>query len=344
MARIDGGRSPMLGGFTLIELLVVMGVVAILIALLLPAVQSAREAARRAKCCNNLKQIGLALHHYHSTHRVLPFGCGVDHDSVQSSLGTLNDRRYSAHSQLLPYLELGAVYRGIDFRVAPFHPFVNAAMGNPAVYQAPEQAIVNGRGAVAKIDVFLCPSDVDRLQSPWGHNNYRACNGGTWTPRTGNGMFTQRRCLAFAHVLDGLSNTAMFSERAKGSWNPGSYDPKGDLFDISGVWTEPAFRTACKGMTPEESSLFAFDVDGGQTWLEGNMNWTGYNHLLSPNRIACKNGLTWDGVAMPASSRHAGGVNVTFGDGSVRFVSETVDEEQWRATATIASSDRGMSF
>jgi type II secretory pathway pseudopilin PulG len=112
-------------GITLVELLVIMAIVAVLAALLLPAVQMAREASRRATCNSHLRQIGAALQNYHQTHGKLPFGIGSDDDGAVASLGTLNARRYSAQSQILPFLELNNVFELIDFRVAPFHPFAN---------------------------------------------------------------------------------------------------------------------------------------------------------------------------------------------------------------------------
>lgn len=336
MASSNGSvRSAM----TLIELLVVIAIVGVLVALLFPAVQMARESVRRAQCANNLKQIGLALHAYHDTHRVLPFGCGADRDRVTSSIGDADDRRYSAHSQLLPFLEQRPVHALIDFRVAPFHPYGNAAMGRPEVYADPETLVVNGAAAVIEIAVFLCPSDGNRLESPWGPNNYRSCNGSTWSGRSGDGMFGQYSRISFADIKDGLSQTAAFSERVKGSWTHDWFDPLGDLADLAGIWTEETFRSACAMLTPQNAGTYPQNADGGQTWLEGNMNWTRYNHLLPPNRVACKNGLTWDGVAMPASSRHVRGVNVVFGDGAVRFVADNVDQAVWAALGTIAGAE-----
>jgi len=342
----DDPRTPVLRrfrpprrAFTLIEMLTVIAIIGILVALLLPAVQMAREAARRARCKNHLKQIGVALHNYHTAHRVLPFGCGPDRDFWISSLGTPDDRRYSAHSQLLPYLEQENVYRAIDFMVATFHPYVNAAMGHPEVYESPDLAI-NGPAAVTKIGVFVCPSDIDRQKSPWGPTNYRSCNGSGWSGRAGNGMFGQNSRTRFADVQDGLSNTAMFSERVRGTWDHGVYDSLADLHDLGGVWTEDAFRQACRALTPEAAQAYHQDIDGGQTWLEGNMNWTRYNHMVPPNKISCKNGLTWDGAAVAASSRHPGIVNLLLGDGSVRPVGETIDDETWRALGTRAQGEQ----
>ncbi len=326
-------------GFTLIELLVVIAIIGLLVAVLLPAVQAARETVRRMKCSNNLKQIGLALHSYHDSMSVLPYGVGPDHDGVISTLGTLRDRRYAAQSMILPFLELRSVYDRIDFDVAPFHPFINAATGDPSVMAAHGKNVVNGEAAKTRIGVYLCPSDLDRLGSLWGHNNYRMCNGGNWSGRTGNGMFGQAKSVRFAAVTDGLSQTAMVSERAKGTWDKHVFDERSDLYDLTGIWTEAHFRTACDALTPIAAAAYNQDVESGQTWLAGNMNWTRYNHVLPPNQISCKNGFTWDGVILSASSRHHGGVNVLLGDGSVRFVAETVDADLWRGLGTIAGGD-----
>lgn len=326
-------------GFTLIELLVSIAIISLLIALLFPAVQAARESARRTQCFNNLKQIGLALHNYHSTHNILPFGCGPDDDNHVSSLGTLTSRRYSAQSQLLPFLEGGNVYSLLNFDVAPFEPFVNAGTDEPNINEIGKSQAINGEAATAVIQTFLCPSDIDRLQILWGHNNYRVCSGNTWSGRKSNGMFGQVSNVRFQHVTDGLSNTAMASERCKGSWNELATDHLSDLYDIRGVWTEQTFKQACQSLRPETAIAYPFEIDGGQNWLEGNMNWTRYNHLLPPNHISCKNGLTWDGVAMNASSRHRGGVNVLMADGGTRFVSDQVDSDLWSSLGSISGSE-----
>lgn len=131
----------------------------------------------------------------------------------------------------------------------------------------------------------------------------------------------------------------MFSERVTGTWSQVTYDPLADLYDLGGIWTEDAFRQACDALTPLAATAYPHDYDGGQTWIEGNMNWTRYNHVLTPNKISCKNGITWSGVAMAATSRHPGGVNVLKGDASVTFVSETIDKETWRAMGTIAAGE-----
>lgn len=326
-------------GFTVLELLVSIAIIGILIALLIPAIQAARSAARRLSCSANLTQIGLALHNYHDTHRVLPFGCGTDNDGIVSSLGTLSDRRYSAHSQFLPQLDQTTVYQQLDFHVAPFHPYVNSGAYDPACIASRGLSAVNGAAAVVAIPTFICPSDIDRLQSMWGHNNYRSCNGGGWQGRNGDGMFGQNSSVRLTDVTDGLSNTAMFSERCKGTWDHDIFDPLSDIYDIAGIWNEETFRDHCLSLGPAEAAAYHQNVDSGQNWLEANFNWTRYNHLVPPNHVSCKNGFTWDGAGMAASSRHDGGVNLLLGDGRVRFVSDNVDPVLWRGLGTIRGGE-----
>lgn len=337
-------RPRHLPGFTLIELLVALVILAILLSLLLPAVQHVREAARRMTCGNHLHQIGMALHNYESIHRVLPFGCGPDHDGVVSSLGTLNDRRYSAHSQILPQLDQTAVYQRIDFNLAPFHPLVNAGTDDYDAYPDLTAVVVNGPAAATVIDVFLCPSDIDRLGTAWGRTNYRSCNGSTWDGRNGNGYFGQVSRVRLDDARDGTSQTALLSERCKGTWDHAVYDPLSDIYVTAGVWSEAAFLENCNSLSPETARAYHQNIDAGQNWLEGNFNWTRYNHTITPNRVSCKNGFTWDGVAMAASSRHPGGVNVVLGDNAVKFLSENLNPQVWQALGSIAAGDNPGDF
>ncbi len=333
MVEKTGKRHLRNPGMTLIELLVVIAIIAILIALLLPAVQSARESSRRTKCLANLRQIGLALHNYHDAHTVLPYGVGPDQHDTIGHKGTLDDRRYSCHSMLLPFLEQTNVYKEIDFNLSPFHPYISAEPG-------PGGDLGINKVAATRISGFLCPSDLDRMPFPWGPNNYRSCNGSTWAGRTGDGMFGQITSVKFRDVRDGLSQTAMFCERAKGTGSPDVLDPLSDVYNINNLWTETAFRDACQVVDWQDSTQYTTrDYDSGQTWIEGNMNWTRYNHALAPNQNSCKNGTTWNGVAMPASSRHSRGVNLLLGDGAARFVNEEVDVDVWRALGSIQSGE-----
>lgn len=322
--------------FTLIELLVVVGVIAVLIAVVSPAIQMAREASRRVKCQNNLRQIGLALENYSAAHGVLPFGVGADQDAALARPASPGNRRYSTHSQILPYLEQAQVYNGINFTFTPFHP---------DRFGAPRKLTGDGPNetvALTKIELFLCPSDTERMENiPWGRTNYRSCNGSSWSGRQGNGMFGQISRVQAADVVDGLSQTAAFSERIRGDDDRGRIDMKSDLFGLAGNWTEASFVSWCAQLTQQQASaLLLQDSNGGQTWLEGNMNWTRYNHLLPPGRQSCKVELTWDGVAMPAASHHHQAVNVLMGDGSVRSASHAIERKVWQALGTIAGGEQ----
>ena len=325
------------GGFTAIELLVVVAIIGILVGLLLPAVQAAREAARRAKCMANLRQLGIGLAHYQETFGVYPFGVGADRDGVIAQTASAGNRRYSLHAQLLPMVEQAPLFDQLNFAVAPFYPDTT---GDPAVVTGVGP---NETAARTSLDLFLCPSDPDRMPSrPWGQNNYRSCNGGSWSGRLGDGMFGQGSRIRPADVRDGLSNTAAMSERVRGhdDWTRPDFDA--DLFRLAAPWTEDAFRDWCAGLSDAEAAALPRNVESsnsGMNWLEGNMTWTRYNHVLPPGSKTCVNGLTWNGVAMTANSRHGKTTGLLLGDGSVRSVKVSVAPAVWRALGTIAGSE-----
>ena len=194
--------------FTMVELLVVIAVIGLLVALLLPAVQQARESARRAQCQGNLRQLGIALNNYQAAAGVYPFGVGADGDGAIATYTSQSNRRYSMHSQLLPYIEQTALFNALNFSVPPFFPDDN---GVPDPEDGPGP---NFTVAQVWVNAFLCPSDFNRMPSwPWGQVNYRSCNGSTWSARVGDGMFGQSTRIGPANVRDGLSNTAAMSER-----------------------------------------------------------------------------------------------------------------------------------
>jgi prepilin-type N-terminal cleavage/methylation domain-containing protein len=329
-------KSPV-RAFTLIELLVAVAIIGVLIALLLPAVQRAREAARRVQCQANLRQIGIALGQYEQASGVFPFGVGADADKVVSHIASPTNRRYSLHSQILPYIEQDVLFNQLNFFVQPFAP---DQTGDPTIVTADGP---NETAAQVTVAVFLCPSDFNRMPTrPWGQTNYRSCNGGSWSGRAGDGMFGQSTRIRPANITDGLSNTAAFSERIRGHDDFENVDFAADLFRNAAPWTEDTFRSWCYELSDAEASTFPRNpsvANSGMNWLEGNMTWTRYNHLLPPGSKSCANGLTWDGVAMTANSRHDQVVGLLLGDGSVRLVKYSVDARVWKGLATVSGGE-----
>lgn len=324
------GRLRNTRGFTLIELLVVIAIISVLIALLLPAVQQAREAARRSQCKNNLKQVGLALHNYHDTFRrfppvsVLPMGRTFE--------------PYSAQVRLLPYIEQANLAYLIDWNVS-------------------SQFTSNPTAAKSRIPIYLCPSEInDRpRQTPTLVHyplNY-GFNEGTWfiyDPTNGNvgdGAFHPNRAFASKDITDGLSNTLAAAEVK-------AYQP--NLWDTS--------KPGNTGVAPPANvaALAAFyggtfDSNGHTEWVEGDVHESGFTTTFGPNANVpyTTGGVTYDidvtsmrdgesttlptYAAVTARSYHTGMVNILLMDGSVRSAANNVDLNVWRATGTRAGGE-----
>jgi prepilin-type N-terminal cleavage/methylation domain-containing protein/prepilin-type processing-associated H-X9-DG protein len=345
-------------GFTLIELLVVIAIIAVLIALLLPAVQAAREAARRAQCVNNLKQLGLAVHNYHSSNNCLPAHDLYWANTCQGSWS------YSWTMALMPNLEQSALFNAF-----------NCSFGGNLTQ--------NTSVSYLQLNSMLCPSDNVKVrpQSPWGMHNYHPNVGGPGTirpysgtivpgattcPYNGNGWavgldYPNLATFGFEAVVDGTSNTGLFSERLVGlSGNPsvypnGSTDSKRGIYLLTGTTPAPgtgttaaaqSFLQLCQSMPITQAS--AVSNAAGAYWAFSypwHLAYSGYSHFGPPNALTCVANVAgssavpnpadpeWGGRShdVPPTSNHSGGVNVCMADGSVKFIKDTVNLATWWA-------------
>ena len=331
-------------GFTLIELLVVIAIIGVLIALLLPAVQAAREAARRAQCTNNLKQIGLAMFNYESAVGCLPWAHGPS---------GWND--WSAFAMMLPYMEQGPIFNATNFTnngLATLPPSTNG--NTPAM---------NNTVLLTTLNILQCPSDSDRLTNPEGHVNYAMCagaaaddfyyfnNGGVNQPGQYSGIGisyvdyygSPPAPCRLASIVDGTSQTAAFSELVKGIGNAVTFDPltpTSAVVNIGSTPTVPASPQSdynmCSPLKPAASSSLGGNVQG-QYWFAGNPGWATYGHTMPPNTWSCA--FSNSGYAIDAASRHSGGVNVLFADGSTHFVRGSIRPQVWWALGTKANNE-----
>jgi len=304
-------------GFTLIEMLVVIGVIAILTGLLLPAVQSAREAARRTRCLNNLKQMGLALHSYEGTWGGFPPAGLPYHLIGMGGRGVL----FSPHVMLLPHLEQGAIFNAINFHV-------------PTMFES-DLAGGNATIAARTIGVFLCPSDPRIDATPYGHNSYR-CNRGVCDvcEDQDGGAFGFAGIGRLAGFTDGLSQTIAFAEKSIGSGSNGRYSPSRDWLDAP--QPEPRTAESWVRLCSRPSITWGEGLKGGGTWMLGGGYYTFFFVSVPPNsRIPdCGIDNTQGTGVFAARSYHPGGVNVAMGDGSVRWVGSAIDQAVWRSLGT----------
>ena len=305
-------------GFTLVELLVVIAIIGILVGLLLPAVQAAREAARRMQCSNNLKQIGLALHNYESSHGALPAGCN---GLVNAAGNNFNGHGWTWHASILPYVELTNLYEAVQGPDGMGNELGSTTSGKPLIVRA------------TVLPLFWCPSqpDVTNGMQKGGYqpSNYNGnmgtrigngnddciCTGvsnlndmmtNPWGCMNGNGIFYVRSRTRFADVQDGLSNTIFVSEVP---------DSGGDVVGqfSAGCDRKAIFSGGADSNPPMEMSEFLIAAEGNDP-ING-------------------------GAEEASGSFHPAGANFLLGDGSVRFLSENMNMPTYQAISTRAGGE-----
>ncbi len=344
-------RSPR-QAFTLVELLVVIAIIGILVGLLLPAVQAAREAARRMSCSNNFKQIGLAVHNYHSAYKQLPMQAGGTFDPV----ATGNAGGYPGHNNRLlswlvgitPFMEQQGLWEKIS----------NPLKTGGGTYQAmgPGAWVTNYEPWVTQIPTLRCPSDPAQQLTGLARTNYGCSlgdgiqyqqsgdwnfSGGQWNQAhtqdsnvSCRGFFVCRRDSKFRDILDGLSNTIMGGEIVtdKGDRDKRTMASQGNGWFPTGVRANPSIcETQVNPDRPKFWKTAGVSIDTNQTrqrgcrWAHGGVIMTAMATILPPNRELCM-GANWDsaGTASPGS-RHQGGCHILMGDGAVIFMTDSVE-------------------
>jgi len=365
-------------GFTLIELLVVIAIIAVLIALLLPAVQAAREAARRIQCTNNLKQIGLALHNYHTSIGTFPCGISMNPQTYGKPTSFANWNSWSAQGLMLGYLELTPLYNAANFSWGPY----------PTGAVTPINLTVTN----VIINAFVCPSDPNSGSrggdvSYGGNTNNYAASFGTdttggnyaWScsavpynnqnPMGCVGMFGWAVSYGVQHCTDGTSNTVAYAEWLVGDGRGSSgsryrgnmemNDGSSNTWALNALTNLPAIQTALqlcatKFVSEPASNAATISDYKGWRWSLGAIGFASFNTVQTPSDTqvpvgGCQSGSTneaWANGAwsMGAASAHPGGANVLFSDGSVKFVKSSISRLTWMSLGTrnggeVISSD-----
>lgn len=343
-------RKRVSSGFTLVELLVVIAIIGVLVALLLPAVQAAREAARRTQCSNNLKQLGLALHNYHDVYNSFVYRSGGTCCGSGAGLANTNRGRRSGFVSLLPFYEQAPMWDRIkagDTANPPEGP--HAWAGWTPWNNSP--------------DLLLCPSDGGYPNKNGRFNSYAFSMGdmverltqGITGNRLARGIFGPRdgrTTFGMKDVTDGTSNTIAFSERLNQANTPYRGQapvsvPAKTVEHVLGVHTRTSGLVAqpslCFTKTDGKYFIAGSQIQArfGIAWQDAQPMYVAFNTVLPPNGPACADSGDWGDsthLVIPPASRHPGGVNGVFVDGAVRFISNTINTGNLNARQMITGA------
>jgi prepilin-type N-terminal cleavage/methylation domain-containing protein/prepilin-type processing-associated H-X9-DG protein len=362
--RYRGSRSA----FTLIELLVVISIIAVLIALLLPAVQAARESGRRAQCLNNLKQIGLAILNYETAFRSFPPGAIYFNsgDKANSCQGVHAERNFGAFAMMLAQMDQANAFNAINFRLA--------AGGSGGMWGGINVGAANATGLGVRIASYICPSDMPQVTNFTGGNPYSQTSytpsGGTWNivaylagptcadQDKGNGAFDDYTSYRPSEVRDGMSTTIFVGETSRFPKDP---DPEMNqwsqtgLYQVSTAWDSSGTTTRPQGFAFEVAQINVPMMQGDAPGGIGFNNTGGMFNSGSagPNALP-------PGTAFPDTSDykawlkdpkyqqygqwgfrslHSGGAHFLFGDGAVRFIKQSVNMTTYQALGTRAGRE-----
>ena len=333
-ARADRTPCAFHRAFTLVELLVVIAIIGVLVALLLPAVQAAREAARRSSCANNLRQVGLSVQNFESTYKQFPSSL---RPVIPNAAGQYDG--WSAQGQLLPYIEQDNLYDGINFDLTYNGQTINTPTGAQAM-------------ASVKVNTYQCPSEINtrvRLNASGIPEHFPlnyGVNLGTWfvfnpaSREGGRGAFVPYQPQSLSSITDGLSNTMGFAEVK--AYN--AYYRNAANASLTQPMPTPAAVCSLGG---------EFKTNSGHTeWVDGRSHQTGFTATYTPNtKVICNVGgvaydVDWTNqqegksttvptfAAVTSRSYHPGGVQSVYMDGSVHFISQTIDLAIWQGMAT----------